>query len=885
MRPAARMPKLTRRSRILIAVALAVVLLLLFGPRLIDTYVDWLWFGELGYRSVFTTQLVTRLIVGVVAGVLMGAIVFAALALAYRTRPVFVPTNGPNDPVARYRTAVMARLRLIGIGVPVVIGVLTGFLIQTYWDRVQLFIHGGNFGVADPQFGKDLGFYAFDLPFYRLLLGYLFGATFVAFIASLVTHYLFGGIRLSGRTGALSRSARIQLISLVGILMLLKALAYWFDRYSLLSHSRQGKPFTGAGYTDINAVLPAKLILMAIAVICAAAVFSAIVLRDLRIPAIGVVLLLLSSLIVGAGWPLVVEQISVKPNAAQKESEYISRSIMATRQAYGLTEDVVTYRDYSGNAQTNAQQVAADRATTSNIRLLDPTIVSPAFTQFQQGKNFYYFPDQLSIDRYNGPDGNLRDYVVAARELNPDRLIDNQRDWINRHFVYTHGNGFIASPANTVRGIANDPNQNGGYPEFLSSVVGANGSVISPGPAPLDQPRVYFGPVIASTSDDYAIVGKNGNDREYDYETNTETKNYTYSGKGGVPIGNWLARAVFAAKFSERKLVFPNPIGPDSRILFNRDPSARVKAVAPWLTTDTSVYPAIVNKRMVWIVDGYTTLDNYPYSQLTSLSSATADSNEVAVNRLALDKQVSYIRNSVKATVDAYDGTVTLYEQDEKDPVLQAWMKVFPGTVKPKSDISPELQAHLRYPEDLFKVQRSLLASYHVNDPVTFFSNSDFWDVPLDPNPTASSFQPPYYIVAKDLANNDNSASFQLTSAMNRFRRDFLAAYISASSDPVDVRQDHGVDHPGSGQWPEAGEQRDHHGHGGEPGPRRHRPRQPEPDPVGQPPDAAGRRRRPAVRRAGVRLAGGQRRGVVVSAADSRRDDVQRQGRLRPDGA
>jgi uncharacterized protein len=785
MRPAARMPKLTRRSRILIAVALAVVLLLLFGPRMIDAYVDWLWFGELGYRSVFTTKLVTRVIVFLVAALLMGAIVFAAIALAYRTRPVFVPTAGPNDPVARYRTAVMTRLRLVGIGVPALIGVITGFVAQTYWDRVQLFIHGGSFGIADPQFGKDLGFYAFDLPFYQLVLGYLFWATFLAFIANLVSHYLFGGIRLSGRTGALSRSARIQLIALVGFLMLLKAVAYWTDRFTLLSHTRQGKPFTGAGYTDINAVLPAKLILMTIAVICAAAVFSAIVLRDLRIPAIGVVLLLLSSLIVGAGWPLVVEQINVKPNAAQKESDYISRSITATRQAYGLTGDTVTYRDYSGNAVATAQQVAADRATTSNIRLLDPTIVSPAFTQFQQGKNFYTFPDQLSIDRYNGPDGSLRDYVVAARELNPDRLIDNQRDWINRHFVYTHGNGFIASPANTVRGVANDPNQNGGYPEFLSSVVGANGSVISPGPAPVDQPRVYFGPVIASTSDDYAIVGKNGNDREYDYETNTETKNYTYSGTGGVPVGNWLARAVFAAKFSERKLVFPNPIGADSRILFNRDPSERVKAVAPWLTTDTSVYPAIVNKRMVWIVDGYTTLDNYPYSQLMSLSSATADSNEVAVNRLAPDKMVSYIRNSVKATVDAYDGTVKLYAQDEKDPVLQAWMKVFPGTVKPKSDISPELQDHLRYPEDLFKVQRNLLAKYHVNDPVTFFSNSDFWDVPLDPNPTASSFQPPYYIVAKDLASNDNSASFQLTSAMNRFQRDYLAAYISASSDPA----------------------------------------------------------------------------------------------------
>ena len=784
MRPAARMPKLTRRSRILIGVALAVVVLLLIGPRLIDAYVDWLWFGELGYRSVFTTVLVTRLVVFLVAGLVVGAIVFAGLALAYRTRPVFVPTTGPNDPVARYRTAVMARLKLFGFGVPAVIGLLAGIVAQSYWTRIQLFLHGGDFGIADPQFGKDLGFYAFELPFYRLVLSFLFVAVFMAFLANLVGHYIFGGIRLAGRTGALSRAARIQLITLVGVLVLLKAFAYWLDRYELLSHTRAGKPFTGAGYTDINAVLPAKLILLAIALICAAAVFSALFLRDLRIPAIGLVLLLLSSLIVGAGWPLIVEQISVKPNAAQKESEYISRSINATRQAYGLTNDHVSYRDYSGNAPATAQQVAADRATTSNIRVLDPTIISPAFTQFQQGKNFYYFPDQLSIDRYQGRDGSLRDYVVAARELNPDRLIDNQRDWINRHTVYTHGNGFIASPANTVRGIANDPNQNGGYPEFLASVVGANGSVISPGPAPLDQPRVYYGPVISNTAADYAIVGKTGADREYDYETNTETKNYTYTGTGGVAVGNWLARTVFAAKFAERNFLFSNVIGSNSKILFNRDPAQRVEAVAPWLTTDSSVYPAIVNKRMVWIIDGYTTLDNYPYSELTSLSSATADSTEVAINRLAPDKQVSYIRNSVKATVDAYDGTVTLYAQDEKDPVLQAWMKVFPGTVKPKSDITADLAAHLRYPEDLFKVQRMLLAKYHVDDPVTFFSTSDFWDVPLDPNPTASSYQPPYYIVAKDIARNDSSSSFQLTSAMNRFRRDFLAAYISASSDP-----------------------------------------------------------------------------------------------------
>src|SRR6202165_3989243 len=233
MRPAARMPKLTRRSRILLAAALAVVVLLLVGPRLIDGYVDWLWFGELGSRSVFTTVLVTRIIIFLVVSVLIGAIVFAGLALAYRTRPVFVPTAGPNDPVARYRTAVMSRLRLVGIGVPAFIGLLAGIVAQSYWVRIQLFLHGGSFGISDPQIGKDLGFYAFDLPFYRLVLSYLFVASFLAFVANLLGHYLFGGIRLAGRTGALSRSARIQLITLVGILILLKAFAYWLERFEV----------------------------------------------------------------------------------------------------------------------------------------------------------------------------------------------------------------------------------------------------------------------------------------------------------------------------------------------------------------------------------------------------------------------------------------------------------------------------------------------------------------------------------------------------------------------------------------------------------------------------------------------------------------------------
>ncbi|HPY24931.1 MAG TPA: UPF0182 family protein, partial [Mycobacterium sp.] len=257
IRPPARMPALSRRGRVLVIVAAVFVALLLVGPRFIDTYVDWLWFGELGFRSVFTTVLVTRLVVFLVAALLVGLIVFGALTLAYRTRPVFVPNAGPNDPVARYRMAVLSRLRFFAFGVPAVIGLMAGLVAQGYWPRIQLFLHGGSFGIADPQFGMDLGFYAFDLPFYRLLLTFLFVALFLAFLGSLVTHYIFGGIRLAAGSGALSKPARLQLIGLVGVLVLLKAVAYWFDRYELLSNTRAGKPFTGAGYTDINAVLPA----------------------------------------------------------------------------------------------------------------------------------------------------------------------------------------------------------------------------------------------------------------------------------------------------------------------------------------------------------------------------------------------------------------------------------------------------------------------------------------------------------------------------------------------------------------------------------------------------------------------------------------------------
>lgn len=384
VRGPAGLPTLSRRSKIIIGIAVALLIILLIGPRIVGLVTDWLWFSDLGYSEVFSTILWTRILLFVITAVIVGGIVFAAIAFAYRSRPVFVPASGPGDPLARYRAAVMGRIRWFAIIPPVLIGVLSGLVAQGSWATVQTFLHSTDFGVTDPQFGIDISFYAFKLPFITFVLNFLFVIVVIAFVASLITHYVFGGIRLGGGSGSLTGSARIQLAALAGIFLLLKATAYWFDRYSLLSSDRKQEIFSGASYTDINAVLPSKLILMAIAIICALAFFAGVVLKDLRIPAIATVLMLLAALVMGVGWPLTMEQFSVKPNAAQKEAEYISRNIAATTQAYGIVAGKnVDYQNDWGATAPSAEAVNADEATLSNIRILDPNVIAPTFNQRQ----------------------------------------------------------------------------------------------------------------------------------------------------------------------------------------------------------------------------------------------------------------------------------------------------------------------------------------------------------------------------------------------------------------------------------------------------------------------------------------------------------------------
>ena len=667
MRPPVGLPTMSKRAkRVLIAlVGLAVLGILWF--QFVGIYVDWLWFGEVGFREVFTTQALSRAALFLIAGLGSGGLVFGALYMAYKSRPVFVPTN-EVDPLSPYRTIVTTRPKLFAFGISGLIALICGLSAQSDWATVQLFLNGGPFGTVDPQFGNDVGFYVFTLPMIQLVLGWLFVIIAICFIAVAVVQYLFGGIRLSGPGRKITSQATLQLSLLVAAFVLLKAVQYWYDRYELL-FSNRGGTFTGASYTDVNAVLPAKLILMLIAAICAIGFIVGAFTRSIKLPAIALGLLVLSSVLIGGVWPLVLQQVVVNPNGINREPEYIAKNIAATRTAYDLQD--VKYEDYPGVLAGDPRDIINDEDTLPNARLLDPNVLAPTFTQQQQLRNFYGFPDQLAMDRYT-VDGQTQDYVVAVRELNADGLNDAQKNWINEHMVFTHGDGFVAAPANTVAD---------GYPDYSVSDIANIGNPNSD--IPVAQPRTYYGQLTT----DYAIVGAEGGAaREYD----TETSRYTYTGAGGVDVGNLFQRAVFATEYGEANFLFSSEINSNSKILYNRDPIERVKKAAPFVTTDTKAYPAVVDGRIVWIVDAYTTATNYPYAQAVTLSDATNNSLAASGAAGQVNQQVSYIRNSVKATVDAYDGTVTLYAVDEADPVLKAWEGVFPGLVKPGSDVSPE---------------------------------------------------------------------------------------------------------------------------------------------------------------------------------------------------
>ncbi len=728
-------------------------------------WTDWLWYRSVDYSSVFTTTLWTKIGLFFAFGALMAAAVGVNIWLAHRLRPPLSAMSMEQQSLDRYRMGIAPYKKWALIAVTAVVGLIAGASASGQWRTWLQWVNGVPFGQKDPQFGQDVSFYAFDLPWYRFLLSFGFACAVLCLIAAALTHYLYGGLRLTSPGSRATAAATGHLSVVLGIFVSLKAVAYWLDRYGLAVKSsglKSADGWTGLRYVDANAYLPAKTILFFIAAICAVLFFATLWRRTWQLPVIGFGLMVLSAVLIGGLYPAIVQKFQVQPNEQAKEAPYIKQNIKATRDAYDING--VDVQGYDGNykpkGDADRQKLRDAADTTASVRLLDPNVVSPSFQQRQQVRSYYQFPSTLDVDRYKDKDGKDQDTVIGLRELNLNGV--SERNWINDHFKYTHGFGAVAAKGTTFA--------EGGEPDYTESELPSKGQF-----GPYEQ-RVYYG----EKTTQYSIVG--GPQKELDYSSDKSgEKSYSYTGKSGVNLANPINRAAYAVAFGEPQILYSGAIGEGSRILYNRTPKERVEAVAPWLTIDGDAYPAVIDGRIKWIVDAYTTSNGYPYASRTTLGDTTADSltdGQRAV--VAQQNQVNYIRNSVKATVDAYDGSVKLYEWDTKDPVLKTWMKSFPGTVEKKSSISKSLMEHMRYPQDLFKVQRQLLTTYHVTDPNTFYTGSERWQVPNDPTNKSGNSVPPYY---QSLKMPDQKAqTFALTTTFTPNKRDNLGAFMAVDA-------------------------------------------------------------------------------------------------------
>ena len=759
-------PARTGRSRTLVITASVLVALFLALSGFASFWTERLWFESVGYSSVFGTLLWTRVGLFLVFGGVMAAVVALNLVLAYRARPLLI--NGGDANLSRYRDAVTPVTGWLVGGVSALMGLFAGASASGQWREYSLWRHSSPFGRTDPYFDRDVGFYVFELPWWHYLTDFVMASAVIGLMAATLVHYLYGGIRLSVARDRLSSAAQVHLSVLLGIFVLAKAADYWLDRFDLVTDS--GSLFTGMDYTGERAVLPAKEILTGIALICAVLFFLNVWRRTWLLPSMGIALLALSAVLLGLIVPGVVQQFQVSPNVPDKEGPYIAKNIEATRAAYNL--DDIEVSPYSSNPDTSDEGglAALDQAT-STVPLVDPKIVSQTFEQQQQVRAYYSVPPVLDVDRYE-IDGTDRAVVLGVRELDQNGLDDADKNWANLHTVYTHGNGVIAAYANQRQADDGEQSDTIQWAEGQEASESALSDLNEGG----YESRVYFG----EQSPSYSIVGQRGNEEALELDLpkgeRDDTNQYrTYGGAGGVPIGNIIDKLLFAVKFGEPNLVLSGRVHEDSKILYDRNPRQMVMKVAPWLTVDSAPYPAVIDGRIQWILDGYTVTDKFPLSQRESLEEMTKDSltDPPGFQTLPTD-EINYIRNAVKATVDAYDGTVNIYAWDEEDPILKVWSEVFPDVVLPKSEIPDALMEHLRYPDDLFKVQRHQFARYHLTEPNDWYAGDDRWEVPTDPQDDETK-QPPYRLFLDD--------TWALTSVYVPRGKNNLASFMSVDSD------------------------------------------------------------------------------------------------------
>lgn len=778
--------KSTRRNSTLAITLVVLVAIVAVWWLVSDVVTDWLWFRRLNFQQVFTTRMITAVVLFLSAGLLMAAVSAITMAIAWRRRPDR-PTPLESEMLDHYRNALERRTKLV-IAIPsILLGIASGALAIAHVDQVLLFINRTPFGQRDAYFDHDVSFYTFTLPFLQFVLGTIMGTLIVGTLVAALVHFITGSLQASpirfrapaagSPAGAppsvemrnpFGTAAQVHLSIMLGLILVVYGVQQLLARYDF-AISDNDALFTGIGYTDDHARITARLIIAIIAFLCAAMFFANARLRAWRVPGTAIVLMLVSSLLIQGIYPAVIQRFDVRPSEPDRERTYIQNQIDATRQAYDINDVSIT--DYSAKTEVSQGQLKQDAEALPAIRLMDPAIIAPTFEQLQQVRGFYTFPEVLDIDRYT-VDGQTTDSVVAAREIDINGLPD--QSWNNVHTVYTHGFGMVASYGSRA--------QANGEPEWLEWDIPPQGELNE------QQPRIYFG----EKQSHYVVAGNVDGADPVELDTpggNTEggEQHTTYTGNGGVPIGNPIIRAMYSTRFTDMNLLLSGRVNENSQILYDRTPQERIKAVAPWLTVDQDPYPTVVDGRIVWIADAYTTTANYPNSQHINMQDTISDS--ASSWRQGTDaKQVNYVRNSVKAVVDAYDGSVKLYAWDTDDPILQTWSKAFPGVLTDKSEASPDLISHMRYPQDLFKVQRQILGRYHMTDPGNWYNQSDLWVVPADPRDKSGKAEPPYYLSIK--WPGDASPVFSQTAVYVPNKRENMGAYMSVVADAS--RDDYG---------------------------------------------------------------------------------------------
>jgi uncharacterized protein len=690
-----------RRGRIVLIIAVIAAFFLLTSLRgIAGFYTDYLWFDALDQTGVWRGVLGARVVLVVIFVAAFFTMTFVNLVIADRLAPPFRVAGPEDELLERYHDLVAGRMLWIRVAIAGVLGLIAGSGASAEWNSWILFTNGGDFGITDEQFGLDVGFYVFQLPFLSFLVDWLFAALLIIVIITTVAHYMNGGIRVQPPTPRVTPQVKAHLSVLLAVLALVKTADYWLQRYELTTSSRG--VVDGATYTDVNAQLPAINLLVLISVAAALLFVANIFRRGWTLPAVAVGLWMFVAIVVGGIYPQYVQRFQVSPNELARERPYIERNITATQQALGL-EGVETRR-FVPKDDAEDVSLAGAGPTIRNIRLWDPaaSVSGRTFEQLQQIRGYYSISD-VDVDRYE-IDGERTQVNIGARTINPDRIPNPS--WEAQHLAYTHGYGVVVAPSNAARG-----NEPGFVVQNIPPRVGVP-------ELELDEPGIYFGEDLGG----YVITNTSRN--EIDFQEGEETRFTEYDGDDGVGIGSPLRRVAFALRFGDINPLISNYLNGDSRVVFIRDVVDRVTTLAPFLHADDDPYPVVLDGRVVYVIDMYTTTNRYPYAQ-------RADSDQVSTTS-GLDHGFNYVRNSVKATVDAYDGTVALYVVED-DPILEAYRQAFPDLFTDGDEMSDDLRAHLRYPEDLFRVQTAAYARYHLTEPDDFFNRDRGWRVARDP--------------------------------------------------------------------------------------------------------------------------------------------------------